>query len=103
MAKRKKKKRRRKSAWHDAFGDFRGINVGLVILAGLGVWAMFGMGFSAVLLLAPAFGIGCLFLAAKGIVPDAMGCGLTILGGMILFVCFVFTVCYWSSGGMRFH
>lgn len=102
MAK-KKKKRRRKSAWHDAFGDMRGINVGLVILALLGLWALFSMGHSAVLLLAPVFGIGCLVLSAKGIVPDAMGCGLTILGGIILFLCLLFSVCYWSAGGMRLH
>ena len=102
MAK-KKKKRRRKSAWREAVGDLRGINWGLAILALLGVVAVFSMGHTAILLLVPAFGIGCLVLSAKGIVPDAMVCGLTILGGMILFVCFVFSICYWSVGGLRLH
>jgi len=102
MAK-KKKKRRRKSAWREALGDLRGINWGLAILALLAGVALFSMGHTAILLLAPAFGIGCLVLSAKGIVPDAMGCGLTILGGMILFICLVFGICYWSAGGMRLH
>ena len=98
-----KKKRRRKSAWREAVSDLRGINGGLVVLALLGLVAVFSMGHTAILLLVPAFGIGCLFLSAKGIVPDAMGCGLTILGGMVLFVCLVFSICYWSAGGLRLH